>query len=70
MQMDESLEKNANLKSYFGKREKLSTLIDEIEQLKIDLTLVKQEYDVRVGRLYLQLDEVNLEILKFKKLMI
>lgn len=68
MQMDESLEKRELKKAISEKEKKLSTLIDEIEQLKIDLTLVKQEYDVRVGRLYLQLDEVNLEILKFKKI--
>ena len=66
--LDEPLEKRELEKAISEKEEKLNALIDEIEQLRIDLTVVKQEYDVKVGRLYLKLDEVNLEILKFKKI--
>jgi len=66
--LDEPLEKRELEKAISEKEKKLNTLIEEIEQLKIDLTIVKQEYDVKVGRLYLKLDEVDLEILKFKKI--
>jgi len=66
--LDEPLEKRELEKAISEKEKKLNTLIEEIEQLKIDLTIVKQEYNVKVGRLYLKLDEVDLEILKFKKI--
>lgn len=66
--IDEPLEKRELEKAISEKEKKLNALIDRIEQLKIDLTVVKQEYDVKVGRLYLKLDEVDLEILKFKKI--
>lgn len=66
--LDEPLEKRELEKVISEREKKLNTLIDEIEQLKIDLTVVKQEYDVKIGRLYLKLDEVDLEILKFKKI--
>ena len=66
--LDEPLEKRELEKAISEKEKKLNDLIEKIEQLKIDLTAVKQEYDVKVGRLYLKLDELDLEILKFKKI--
>jgi len=66
--LDEPLEKRKLEKAISGKEKILNNLIDEIEQLKIDLTIVKQEYEIKVGRLYLKLNEVDLEILKFKKI--
>jgi len=66
--LDEPLEKRELEKAISEKEKKLNALIDKIEQLKIDLTVIKQEYDAKVGRLYLKLDEVDLEILKFKKI--
>lgn len=66
--LDEPLEKRELEKAISEKEKILNNLIDEIEHLKIDLTIVKQEYEVKVGRLYLKLDEVDLEILKFKKI--
>ncbi len=66
--IDEPLEKRELEKTISEKERALNELIEEIEQLKIDLTAVKQEYDVKVGRLYLKLDELDLEILKFKKI--
>jgi len=66
--LDETLEKR-RLKEIISEKEKrLNELIEEVEQLKIDLTVVKQEYQIKVGRLYLRLDEIDLEILKFKKI--
>ena len=49
-------------------KNKLLILTEKVEQLKIDLAVVKQEYDIRIGRLYLKIDELDLEILKFKKI--
>lgn len=66
--LDEPLEKRELEKAIFEKEKILNRLIDKLEQLKIDLTMVKQEYEIKVGRLYLKLDEVDLEILKFKKI--
>lgn len=66
--LDEPLEKRELEEAISEKEKKLNALIEEVEQLKIDLTIVKQKYDVKVGRLYLKLDELDLEILKFKKI--
>jgi len=66
--LDEPLEKRELEKAISEREKKLNALIEEVEQLKIDLTIVKQEYEVKVGRLYLKLDELDLEILKFKKI--
>jgi len=67
-ELDEPLEKRELEKAILENEQKLNDLIEEIEQLKIGLTTIKQEYDVKVGRLYLKLDELDLEILKFKKI--
>lgn len=68
IQVDEPIEKRELKKAISEKEKKLNALIEEVEQLKIDLTIIKQEYDVNVGRLYLKLDKLDLEILKFKKI--
>jgi hypothetical protein len=49
-------------------KSELLLLTEKVEQLKIDLVVIKQEYDIRIGRLYLRMDELDLEILKFKKI--
>src|SRR3989344_7065915 len=65
---DESPEKR-ELERAIAEQEKiLVATLGEAEQLRIDLSVLKQEYDIKIGRLYLRLDEVNLEILKFKKI--
>lgn len=46
----------------------LVKVLQEVEELQIDLSILKQEYDIKIGRLYLRLDEVNLEILRLKKI--
>lgn len=66
--LDEPLGKRELEKAISEKEKALNNLLDEVEQLKIDLTVVKQEYEIKVGRLYLKLDEIDLEILKFKKI--
>lgn len=66
--LDEPLEKR-ELKQAIAEKEKiLIAILEKVEQLRIDLSILKQEYDIKIGRLYLRLDEINLEILKFKKI--
>jgi len=66
--LDEPFEKR-ELERTIAKKEKiLVAVLEKVEQLKIDLSVLKQEYDIKIGRLYLRLDEINSEILKFKKI--
>ena len=65
---DESPEKR-ELEHAIAEQEKiLVAVLGEAEQLRIDLSILKQEYDIKIGRLYLRLDEAELEILKFRKI--
>jgi len=66
--LDEPLEKRELERAIAEKEKLLIGLVEEIEHFKIDLSVIKQEYDIKIGRLYLKLDEVDLEILKFKKI--
>ncbi|NCU42018.1 MAG: hypothetical protein EOM19_04875 [Candidatus Moranbacteria bacterium] len=66
--LDEPLEKRELEKTISEKEKELNALIEKIEQLRIDLTVVKQEYEIKVGRFYLKLDEFDIEIFKFKKI--
>jgi hypothetical protein len=66
--LDEPLEKRELQQAISEKEKILIELVEEIERFKIDLSVVKQEYDIKIGRLYLKLDEADLEILKFKKI--
>src|SRR5665647_2686843 len=49
-------------------QKELLTLTDKLESLKIDLLIIKQEYSIRIGRIYLKINELDLEILKLKKI--
>ena len=66
--LDMPLEKRELQEAILEKEKLLMELIEEIEHFKIDLSVVKQEYDIKIGRLYLKLDETDLDILKFKKI--
>lgn len=76
--MNNLIKTNSSLDEPFGKRrleraiaekEKLLiAILEKVERLRIDLSVLKQEYDIKIGRLYLRLDEVDLEISKFKKI--
>ncbi len=50
------------------KESTLLNLLSENEKLKLDLFLIKKEYEIKIGRSYIRLDEIDLEILKFKKI--
>lgn len=45
------------------KKEQLTKLITKTELLKVELDMAKQEYDVRVGNLYLKDNQLDLEII-------
>jgi len=63
------LTETQELKRLILEKEKLLVIIlEKVERLKIELSAIKQEYDIKIGRLYLRLDEIDLEILKFKKI--
>jgi len=66
--LDEPKEKRELQQAISEKEKVLIELVEEIEHFKIDLSVVKQEYDIKIGRLYLKLDEIDLDILKFKKI--
>jgi len=66
--LDEPQEKRELQQTISEKEKLLIGLVEEIECLKIDLSVVRQEYNIKIGRLYLKLDETDLEILKFKKI--
>lgn len=66
--VDEPAEQRDLRQAIDEKEKELIELIEANEKFKIDLSLLKQEYDVKIGRLYLKLDEADLEILKFKKI--
>lgn len=66
--LDEPLEKRELERAIAEKEKLLVAILEKAEQLKIDLSVLKQEYDIKIGRLYLRLDEVDLEILEFKKI--
>ncbi|MCX6763306.1 MAG: DnaJ domain-containing protein [Candidatus Moranbacteria bacterium] len=66
--IEEPFQKDDLKESIHKKEKSLNEFIDKTEQLKIELTMIKQEYEVKIGRLYLKLDEIDLEILKFKKI--
>lgn len=58
-----------NLRRAIAEKEKLLvSILEKLEQLKIHLSLLKREYDIRIGRLYLRLDEIDLEIVRYKKI--
>jgi hypothetical protein len=60
--------KNQLKKTITEKSKTLLDLTEKIEELKYDLIVIKQEYDIKIGRLYLKLDELNLEILQQTKI--
>jgi len=66
--IQESKENQDINKKIVNLKKKLINLTEKYEQLKNDLIIVRQEYEIRIGRLYLKIDELDLEILKNKKI--
>jgi hypothetical protein len=55
-------------KSILSKRKTLTTWLTKNEMLRVELEMVKQEYDVRVGSLYLKDNQLDLEIIKYRNI--
>ena len=54
--------------SIFRKRKFLEVWTEKVESLKLDLDLVKNEYTVRIGYLFLKDNQLDLEIIQYKNL--
>jgi len=54
--------------SIMRKRKLLSDITAKLEMLKMDLDIVKHEYDVRIGRLFLKDNQLDLEIIRYKNI--
>lgn len=65
----ESTKKKQLQKSILSKRERLTRLLTKNEMLKLELDMVRQEYDVRVGNLYLKDNQLDLEIIHHKNIL-
>ncbi len=55
-------------KAIDGKRKILQELMEDVELLKIELNVMKHEYDIRIGSLLLKDNQLDLEILQMKNL--
>lgn len=55
--------------SILAKRKRLTALITKNELHKVELEMVKQEYDVRVGNLYLKDNHLDLEIIHYRNIL-
>lgn len=53
-------------KAILRKKNRLKILTAKVEMLRVELELVKHEYDVRIGRLYLKDNHLDIEILRYK----
>ena len=66
--LDDTLEKKNLERAIAEKEAQLAEILEQTEKVKLDLSVTKYEYDIKIGRLYLKLDEIDLEILKLKKI--
>lgn len=67
---DADMRLRLQLLAEIGKRQKqLGLLSEKVEQLKLDLLSVKHLFDQRVGKLYLRLNELELNILKLRQVL-
>lgn len=68
VQTAEERAKSQLQKSIESKRQFLTRWITKNEMLRVELEMVKQEYDVRVGSLYLKDNQLDLEIIKYRNI--
>lgn len=54
--------------SIFRKRKVLEESMEKVETLKVELELIKNEYTVRIGYLFLKDNQLDLEIIQYKNL--
>jgi hypothetical protein len=65
---NEEKKKASLLKSLAKKRQTLMQITAKVEMLRMDLDIVKREYDVRIGKLYLKDDQLDLEIIRYNRI--
>ena len=66
--LPETKKKQSLQKSIDQKKRTLHTWNEKIEMLRMELDLIKHEYDVRIGYLLLKDNQLDLEIIKLKNL--
>lgn len=66
LELGETLEVEELKKEISIKEKELVEIITDTENLKNELSVLKQKYDSEIGRLYLQLDEIEIAISQFK----
>lgn len=64
----EEKEKTSLQKSLHNKQKILTDWMEKVESLRIELDLIKNEYDVRIGALLLKDNQLDLEIIQHKNL--
>lgn len=62
---DDLMKKTLHL-SILRKRKMILLLTEKVEILNMELDIIKREYHVRIGRLYLKDDQLDLEIIRYK----
>lgn len=66
--LPDAKKKQALHKSIDQKKRLLSQWTEKVEMLRIDLEMIKHEYDVRIGYLLLKDNQLDLEIIQLKNL--
>jgi hypothetical protein len=60
--------KSSLIKSLAKRKKVLMQITASVEMLRMDLDIVKREYDVRIGKLYLKDDQLDLEIMRYNRI--
>lgn len=55
-------------KTIARKRKTLLLISAKVEMLTIDLDIIKREYQVRIGKLYIKDDQLDMEIIRYKNI--
>lgn len=61
-------EKLSFVKTLARKKHALIAITATVEMLRMDLDIIKREYDVRIGKLYLKDDQLDLEIIRYNRI--
>lgn len=67
-QIDEPKEVKKLKKKIKETKENLIFILEKLENLRVDLSVFKHEYNIKIGRLYNRLDILDLEITKLKRI--
>src|SRR3989344_4770016 len=67
--LNDSAKKRQLQKSIDRKRKILSTITAKFEMLKVELSLIQREYNIRIGRLLLKDNELDFEIIRLNNIL-